>query len=352
MRLRLLRTEMVWSPPVSQTRDVAVDRYAKADRIVVGDTTDDLRRVLVADWWASGDPAGSVMIAQRRVDVADLNGRAHALMRAAGALGKAELVVGGVAFSPGDLVLVRRNDRALGVVNGDRGVVASVNPNQGWIALDLNGRSVVLPREFLERPTRHGGRSLIHGYATTVHLAQGMTCRRTFVLVGDQLTREAGYVALSRGRESNRLYLLNSPDSERDEYSPRGPGRPAPLRELVETLRRSRAQTLATDAIDIPAELERVGELRAEQMHEDAAAADARSALERERPSWFRAGARAQHATRLDHARTVEVGAIERLARLDERVQELRARQASEERRLTPEIVRLPARRLGRGLER
>ena len=330
----------------------AVDHYARADRIVVGETADDLRRVLVADWWASGDPASSVMIAQRRVDVADLNGRAHALMRAAGALGEAELVVGGVAFSPGDRVLVRHNDRRLGVVNGDRGVVTSVDTNQGRIALDFDGRSVVLPREFLERPTRHGGRSLMHGYATTVHLAQGMTCRRTFVLVGDQLTREAGYVALSRGRESNRLYLLDSPESERDEYSPRGPGRPAPLGELVETLRRSRAQTLATDAIDIPAELERLGELRAEQVHEHAAAAESRSALERERPSWFRAGARARHTTMLDQARTAEVEAIERLEHLDERVQALRARQASEERRLTPEIVRLPARRLGRGLER
>ena len=98
---------------------------------------DTLRRSLVADWWASGDPAGAVMIAQRRVDVADLNGRAHALMRAAGALGEQELVVGDVAFAR------RRPGRscgattaALGVVNGDRGVVVAVDPALGRIDVD------------------------------------------------------------------------------------------------------------------------------------------------------------------------------------------------------------------------
>ena len=52
---------------------------------------DEVRRRLVADWWAARDPDGSVMIAHRRADVADLNGRARALMRASGALGDVEL---------------------------------------------------------------------------------------------------------------------------------------------------------------------------------------------------------------------------------------------------------------------
>jgi hypothetical protein len=36
-------------------------------------------------------PDDALMIARRRADVADLSGRAHALMRAAGALGAEEL---------------------------------------------------------------------------------------------------------------------------------------------------------------------------------------------------------------------------------------------------------------------
>ena len=154
----------------------------------------------------------------------------------------------------------------LRIPDPDRGVVTAVDPERRRIDVDLGGRRVSLPRAFLEQPTRHGGRSLMHGYAMTVHLAQGMTCDRTFVLVGDQLTREAGYVALSRGRQSNRLYVLDSPESERDEFAPAGPGRQDPVRALVESLRRSRRQTMATDrAAD-----------RAEELHVELAALLAR----------------------------------------------------------------------------
>ena len=98
----------------------AVQRYDEAERIVVGDNAAELRRQLVGDWWMARDPDGAVMIAQRRIDVDDLNGRAHALMSAAGELGAEEVSVGGAVFAAGDRVLIRRNDTALGVVNGDR----------------------------------------------------------------------------------------------------------------------------------------------------------------------------------------------------------------------------------------
>ena len=62
--------------------------------------------------------------------------------------------------------------------------------------------------------------ALTHGYAITGHLAQGMTCRSTFILATDELTREAAYVALSRGRDSNRIYALGPAAPERAEYAP------------------------------------------------------------------------------------------------------------------------------------
>ena len=51
----------------------------------------DPRARLVADWWAAGDLSRSVMLAQRRDDVRDLNARAREHMRAAGRLGDQEL---------------------------------------------------------------------------------------------------------------------------------------------------------------------------------------------------------------------------------------------------------------------
>ncbi len=97
--------------------------------MVTGESADELRRRVVADWWDERDPDRAVMIAFRRVDVADLNGRARALMRAAGALGEQELALAGGAFAVGDRVVLRRNDRRLGVANGERGVVAAVEPS-------------------------------------------------------------------------------------------------------------------------------------------------------------------------------------------------------------------------------
>ncbi len=59
--------------------------------MVTEQSADEARRRVVADWWGERDPERAVMIAFRRADVADLNGRARALMRAAGALGEQEL---------------------------------------------------------------------------------------------------------------------------------------------------------------------------------------------------------------------------------------------------------------------
>ena len=49
---------------------------------------------------------------------------------------------------------------------------------------------------------------LAHGYATTVHKAQGMTCGVAFLLGDDGLFAELGYTGLARGREANRLYIV------------------------------------------------------------------------------------------------------------------------------------------------
>src|SRR3546814_18036991 len=52
------------------------------------------------------------------------------------------------------------------------------------------------------------GGHLTHGYATTVHKAQGTTVDRCFVLVDETMTREHAYTALSRGRHGNELFIV------------------------------------------------------------------------------------------------------------------------------------------------
>src|SRR5205085_2071233 len=71
-----------------------------------------------------------------------------------------------------------------------------------------DGRDVRLPRSYLESQTERGGRTLDYGYAITGHKAQGMTTGKAFVLGTDELYREWGYVAMSRGSLENRLYIV------------------------------------------------------------------------------------------------------------------------------------------------
>ena len=132
----------------------ALARYQAHDRIHVDDTPERSRARLVADWWAVGDPSRSVMLAQRRDDVRDLNARAREHMRAAGRLGDPELRLPGGAFAVGDHVLVKRNDLRLGVVNGDRGRVTAVDPETRQLTLDLGGEQVTLGPGLPRRPDR------------------------------------------------------------------------------------------------------------------------------------------------------------------------------------------------------
>ena len=185
----------------------AIAAYRAHDRLVVEPDEDAARERLAADWWTAGDPSASVMIALRRVDVADLNARARLRMRAAGALGTDELQLRAGGFSVGDHVLIRQNHIGLGISNGQRGVVVRVDLAGRQLELDVAGRRVSLGPDFLDASTRQGDPTITHGYAITGHAAQGTTVDRAFVLADASLSQEWGYTALTRGRESNHLYL-------------------------------------------------------------------------------------------------------------------------------------------------
>ena len=95
---------------------------------------------------------------------------------------------------------------------------------------------------------------LCHGYATTIHKAQGSSVAQSFVLGDDALYREAGYAALSRGREANTLYVVGRLD-QRAEVSHSPEVEADPFDEVLASLERSEAKTLAWDERD--AELSR-----------------------------------------------------------------------------------------------
>jgi len=227
----------------------ALAAYARHDRLVMEETAGGVRERLISDWWeATQNPSGeeAVIIAARRDDVANLNARARKRMRAEQHLGDTELRIDGRVFAVGDRVVALRNARRLDVLNGTRATITAVDLEHRSLTLrTTDGRTVGLPAGYLDARTDRGGPTLEHGYAITGHKAQGMTTGRAFVLGSEELYREWGYVALSRGRTSNHLYLT-APSDDRDEIAPAEPPGDR-LTALTRALQRSRAQQLATD---------------------------------------------------------------------------------------------------------
>jgi Ti-type conjugative transfer relaxase TraA len=221
------------------------DAYREHGRIVARPTADATRTELVGDWWRAAQQPGvdAVMIAHRRSDVADLNGRARALLREVGQLGDVELNAGGRMFAVGDRVVASRNDRPIGVVNGDRGEVTAVDLDRRTAQLRLSGGATVnLDAAYIEDG------HLDHGYALTAHKAQGATVDRAFVLGSDDLYREWGYTALSRHRDEARFYLVSPASVER--HLPGVEPDEDPIgRQLVDMLGDSHAKTLALDHV-------------------------------------------------------------------------------------------------------
>jgi uncharacterized protein YoxC len=190
--------------------------------------------------------------------VIDLNDRARAVLKADGVLNSEEMTVGSRSYSVGDEVMTLRNDRRLGVINGSRGVVEAIDDRASEITVRLEDqRQVTLPKDYLE------GGGVAHAYAITGHKAQGMTTDRALVLGDESMYREWGYVAMSRGREENRLYVVMGEGWGRDETGG-AIERPYALDQLVRSLERSRAKSLASEPIGDLAELD-TASLRREQ---------------------------------------------------------------------------------------
>jgi conjugative relaxase-like TrwC/TraI family protein len=224
--------------------DVALSTYSSHDRVVVSKNDELTRDRLVGDWWSAwvaGDEA--IMVAARHHDVSDLNARARERMRDSGKLG-AEIDIAGRSFAVGDRVMMLRNDRRLGVLNGSRGTICALR-EAGDIQVVLDSGDVrSLPPDYVAEGW------LTHGYALTGHKAQGMTADRAFVLADRTLYREWAYVAMSRGRTENKLYVVVGEDEHRRELGGQVEAVTEPMEELAVALGRSHAKEMALDLAD------------------------------------------------------------------------------------------------------
>jgi Ti-type conjugative transfer relaxase TraA len=208
----------------------ALEAYGREDRIHPADTREDARRALIERWdrdRRTGPHRSRLILAHTNDDVRDLNGQARARLKELGELGtdiSVKTERGAREFAPGDRVMFLRNERGLGLKNGTLGIVKEISPSAMTARLDSGARVTVAFKDY---------NHLDHGYAATIHKAQGVTVDRTHVLASPGLDRHATYVALSRHRQCVDLHY------GRDDF--------ADQRRLGRVLSRERSKDMATD---------------------------------------------------------------------------------------------------------
>jgi conjugative relaxase-like TrwC/TraI family protein len=193
----------------------ALSAYAGHDRLRIEDGVGELTARLLEDYELQltlRRPEQVLVIASSRGDARRLNAQLRQRLLEDGWLGPEELRVpllegrdgtagGERGYRVGEQVLVTVNDYPLGLLNGSRGTVTTLHPDRQAVTVRLDdGRQLQLEKPYLARG------HLQHGYALTAHKAQGVTVDVSLLWGTQALTRETGYVALSRGRRANYLY--------------------------------------------------------------------------------------------------------------------------------------------------
>ncbi len=220
----------------------ALDRMRANDGVILGHNTDLVRQRMADDWFDhNSGGANAVMMATRNTDVDDLNRRAHRLMDEHGHLRGDPLMLEGRPFQVGDRVVCLRNARRLEVRNGTTGDITMIDPDQRTLTFNTTDGARTLPGDYLDAG------HVRHGYAVTIHKAQGVTCDHALLLGTDDLYQESGYVGISRGRHSNRIYAVST-EADPEAHIPAHlrTGRD-PLDVLTHSLEQSHAQQLGID---------------------------------------------------------------------------------------------------------
>jgi Ti-type conjugative transfer relaxase TraA len=182
----------------------ALEAYDAHGAIRFEETTEEALSALVRDSVADtlAHPEKSrIALAHRRVDIRALNQGIRDELKAAGKVGADQVFKtrdGLRAFGAGDRLMFLENNRELNVKNGMIGTVADVSASGVTVDLD-NGRRVAFdPRSY---------QAFDHGYACTVHKAQGVTVDNAFVYATRSMDRHLAYVAMTRHRDSAQMYV-------------------------------------------------------------------------------------------------------------------------------------------------
>ncbi len=161
----------------------------------------------------------------------------------------------GTTAGVGDHLHARHNDRTLTddhgrwVRNGDALTLTALHPDGSATATRRDTTPGQDPAT-VRLPVSYLAEHVDLGYALTVHRAQGLTADTAHLVLSPGTTREALYVGLTRGRESNDAWITTTPTGTEGHDVP-GLHQPAPTPAdvLHRALTTSSAEPSATELL-------------------------------------------------------------------------------------------------------
>jgi Ti-type conjugative transfer relaxase TraA len=199
--------EMVQALASGDTR-TALDSLQARGRVHTAPDREQAMQELVQDWNAARDahnPRQDLILGATRADTRELNRLAREALREQGELQRERVIEaaqGPLVLAEGDRIVITRNAKVLGMMNGDLATVTVLTERRGEVEITAQldeGRT----RTWRVSDHPH----VEHGYALTAHKAQGASVERAYVLAHESMSaREWSYVAGSRAREAVHLY--------------------------------------------------------------------------------------------------------------------------------------------------
>lgn len=189
--------------------------YAEHGRITDAgnDAADAAYRAWLED---TNEETSTILVAADNATVKDLNVRAQHDLAEGGHIDLEHTVTlqHDTFAGIGDKLLARRNNRQLTdesgafITNGTRLIVQDIHSDGSALAInESTGASIVLDPDYLQNSTELG-------YAITAHRAQGVTVDTAHCVVDENQPRELFYVAMTRGRQGNHVYVATRDSKE------------------------------------------------------------------------------------------------------------------------------------------
>lgn len=210
--------------------------YDERGHVQIRDSREAARKALAAVYVGDKDMGSQIVLAHSNKDVLALNEAIREARKDRGELDSAARFMtdrGGREFAAGDRIVFLRNDRDLGVKNGTLGTVERAGHGGLSVRLDSGEMRQVNAEQYS---------AVDHGYAVTVHKAQGVTVDRAYLLATPGMDRSLAYVGMTRHRDSATLFAAV------EDFG--GKGEDAARVQLTRTLGRERPKESTLDFAD------------------------------------------------------------------------------------------------------